>query len=395
MRFKTVVQNVVMTLTGVLIAWLLAEYVLFKPMMRLLPVHMYNHMVREFRVLGQSSKDGVMPQPGYVALMGDSFAQGKGDWFIETGYNRYAGFHSAHLLQKDLGRDVLTFGRSGSGSVEGLIVEPLQTERFLAREGVQLPEPSLILYYFYEGNDMEDNVMVLHSHLYPDRPEGFVPTRADLEQFVRRVERVHASGQPREPQDGFLFGSFILRLLRDKVWNPVTHLFVEHEPVWPTGSVNRFLVDGEAVTVPDHLQGAALQMPRERLERSLMLFDVSLEYARELYRDVPMMVVYVPAPLTCYEVVSAKVSTEYGSDRLFDASTVTERSDEIYAHVRAEAKKLGLPFIDTREALRRGARKELLHGPRDWRHLNRKGYEIFSRVVVDGIRQNGGLPPAQ
>ena len=48
-----------------------------------IPLTMYNALATEIRVLGQTSKVSVVPKD-YIALVGDSYAQGRGDWLKNT-----------------------------------------------------------------------------------------------------------------------------------------------------------------------------------------------------------------------------------------------------------------------------------------------------------------------
>lgn len=55
------------------------------------------------------------------------------------------------------------------------------------------------------------------------------------------------------------------------------------------------------------------------------------------------------------------------------------------ARIRAIAGKNGLDFIDTLPGLRAAASQALIHGPRDWDHFNKVGYEAFARAIVQGL----------
>jgi hypothetical protein len=67
----------------------------------------------------QSSKTEYVPRD-YIALIGDSNAQGMGDWLLETGGDLAKPHHSADVLHQVLSTDVVTLGRAASGSAEAL-----------------------------------------------------------------------------------------------------------------------------------------------------------------------------------------------------------------------------------------------------------------------------------
>lgn len=388
-RVRRVLGNVLLVLASLLACYLLLELVLFKALLPHLPKAAYHNMIRELRVLGQSSFNGTMPAAGFVAIAGDSNAQGKGDWFIDQGYNRTARYHSAHVLQELLGRDVLSFGRSGAGSVDGLLLEPVQIRAFLGRQGLELPQPSLLLAYFYEGNDIENNLDFLQRWLAPastnkqNDQEALQPPY--LENVLRPIMAEHADGRPRQWNDAPLCGNFILRSLRDTLRNVFTRKYIDIEQAVPPGEVNMARIQGRVVALPDRLQSPPLEYDNEQIRAGVAVLRASLNLLAEAFAPADVVVVYVPAPLSCYELVSPEVSTFYGEDELFPTPALYAASDALHARVSQAVKNLGLRCIDTRPALRQAALQAPIHGPRDWDHLNKAGYEALSRAIAGAL----------
>lgn len=156
------------------------------------------------RVLAQSSKRGAIPRD-YVAIVGDSYALGAGDWLVEVrrrlrrSGQRWAnpGFGSQHALRESLGRDVVSLGRAGAGNLSGWLAHPVSWIRFthgslLCRAG----PPDLIVAYFYAGNDLGDNLGELRRW---GRSEASLPR--DLDRASRRILRrqVRRDGAPGPP----------------------------------------------------------------------------------------------------------------------------------------------------------------------------------------------------
>src|SRR5882757_7364429 len=99
------------------------------------------YLPEDIRVFAQSSKAGVLPRDP-VLLLGDSYAQGYGDWLLESDPNRNDPFHSAHVIQRLSGRDVVALGESGAGSAEGMAAFPAITYADASRAWVlRLPPP--------------------------------------------------------------------------------------------------------------------------------------------------------------------------------------------------------------------------------------------------------------
>src|SRR5688572_29137633 len=97
---------------------------LFVPLaLPLTPLRIHAGLPRPLRPLAQPSKLGTVPAR-YVALLGDSYAQGAGDWLLSVNANRNPPFHSADLIHARTRRDVISFGASGAGSLRAKGTEP-------------------------------------------------------------------------------------------------------------------------------------------------------------------------------------------------------------------------------------------------------------------------------
>ncbi|MCM0754783.1 SGNH/GDSL hydrolase family protein [Desulfovibrio aminophilus] len=385
--------NLLLALTSVGLVYALVEFLLFPLLLPFLSPAAYHSFPRDMRLPGQTSKAGLLPRPGYLALAGDSYAQGKGDWFIDLGYDRASRFQAAHLLQDALGRDVVSFGRSGAGSVDGLILEPLQDLRAMRRRGLKIPDPGCLLLYFYEGNDLQNNGSFLRRYFDPFHPREDLRRPGVFRAFLDDMTTRFASGASTEPGDDLLFSNLVLRFLRDHVWYRLTRRVVDPDPPMPPGIVNAAVVGGRAVFLPDRLQAPPLDEPGA--DDSLFVFEQSVLYIRDALPKTRCVVVYVPSPLACYALSAARVRTYDRPDVDHTPAQVAAGSDQLAAHVRAFAEGNGLGFIDTRPEVRAAAARELLHGPRDWDHFNKAGYEAFARGIEDGLTRGACGPGAQ
>src|SRR5262249_2385788 len=112
-------------------------------------------------VLAQNTKAATVPR-NYVAILGDSYAEGLGDVLLKADDDDSHGFHPAHVIRELTGWDVVRFGKAGAGSAEAFVLLPSRV-----MNGSQcaifptIGDPDRILAYFFEGNDIEDNVRFL------------------------------------------------------------------------------------------------------------------------------------------------------------------------------------------------------------------------------------------
>jgi hypothetical protein len=161
---------------SVVLTYLFLELVGFRFLLPQLPLKLHVYLPREIRVLAQPSKRSTIPRD-YIALVGDSYAYGYGDWLLETDGRFNRGFHSADVIHRATGRDVITFGAAGAGSLTGLVSAPIGRLRYLQASWLYvLAEPSVIVVYFYSGNDFDDNLTDLQLRFHPNSPGNDVRT---------------------------------------------------------------------------------------------------------------------------------------------------------------------------------------------------------------------------
>ena len=138
---------------------------LFPKFIGKLPLRLYGLVDKDLRILAQSSKNNLLPK-GYIALTGDSYAIGAGDWLNEVRKSNFFGspdYSPAHLIFKKTGIDVVSFGQSGAGSFDGIWSEPITQFLYInSTRNFRLPPPKYFLIFFYEGNDVYDNIRFLN-----------------------------------------------------------------------------------------------------------------------------------------------------------------------------------------------------------------------------------------
>ena len=161
------IKNLMLFLTSIFFIIGVGEW-LFPKFIGKLPLRLYGLVDKDLRILAQNSKKNLLPKR-YIALTGDSYAVGAGDWLNEVRKSNFFGspdYSAAHLIHKKTGIDVVSFGRAGAGSFDGIWLEPVT--QFLYINSVRdykLSPPKDILIFFYEGNDIYDNIQFLQKNV--------------------------------------------------------------------------------------------------------------------------------------------------------------------------------------------------------------------------------------
>jgi len=394
--------NLLLAAASVAATLAFVELVLVPVLLDRLPLADHGRVVnRAVRMLAQSSKAGVLPRD-YVALMGDSYAEGEGDWHLGAAPGSNPAFHSAHLIRDRTGRDVLSFGHAGAGSLRGLVTEPTTRLAYLRRTArLEIEAPSDIVVYFYEGNDLDDNLEDLARRFDPHFAREDLRDPATFARFLEEVVIGEDLLHQKTERFRFVHNFYLLRSLR---WGLATAgepaEAQERTAMAPTARVyggrreqlsNHFVIDGEPVSLRLRLQAPPTELDAQELADGIFVFQQALGYLAELLPEARISVLYVPAPLSVYQLDADRVVVQVDHQRPdrpgeIPAASVHARSDLVCALVAEVAREKGMAFRDARPELRTAAARELVHGPLDWKHLNRVGYQALSEAVVPLLR---------
>ena len=83
------IKNLTLLLASFFLMMAFGEW-LFPKFIGKLPLRLYGLVDKDLRILAQSSKNNLLPK-GYIALTGDSYAVGAGDWLNEVRKSNFFG----------------------------------------------------------------------------------------------------------------------------------------------------------------------------------------------------------------------------------------------------------------------------------------------------------------
>ena len=399
-KLKSISINLGLSLISIILFILMMELV-FPKILHKLPLPFYLGLGKDYKILGQYHKKSVIPVD-YIAIVGDSHALGSGDWYLQVVKKHkltQGDYHSAHILYNKTGRDVLSFGALGSGSLRGLVLKPISYfKHFNLLRDFELKQPKEILVYFFEGNDLSDNMIDIYNH-YRDnydmaRLYDYEYFKTFIEKEILSTDRIYRG---EVPYKNWLFSRFLVESVGDNIYNeikPGIKKFKQVSPnfsgkVSPTNS-DIAKVGGKELPIPHSTQQPALNLNEEQTRQAIYVFEQSLKYMAEFFNESKITIVYIPSPIAVYKWASPTITIVGGTLSPVGVTPVVrvyQRSDEIFQQIKTIAEKYNHPLIDTRPLLRATALKEPVHGPRDWYHPNKKGYE----AIAQGILENTSL----
>ena len=96
------------------------------------------------------------------------------------------------------------------------------------------------------------------------------------------------------------------------------------------------------------------------------------------------MVGYIPSVMTVYDWLEpVQIQTYHTSAIMWTSNTVNAaRNRLLVGRVAALCQQPSCRLCDASAYLRAEAQRALLHGPRDWKHLNRAGNEALAQAFT-------------
>jgi hypothetical protein len=381
--------NAALSVVSFLLTYLVCELLFFR---LLLPSMSYNirpHLPDRADFFMQNSKSRYVPHD-YIALLGDSYAAGVGDWLLAGGGIADKPYHSANVIHDLTGRDVASFGRVNIGSAQAMVQ---RVARILDDDGCYLfPEietPARFVVYFYEGNDFADNYELLLNDVKPHGGELGARVGAQVDAFLRdryaRPSRWACHGH---------FGDMLWRMGRYAV------KYAGRPPpavIDLPATINPVVLGG-ATRMAGDFQAPPLLMSETEIGAAVTVYARSLAWLRGRFPAVPIMVVYVPSAPSVYrhggDTVTLKQvfapgdpagpTFKYGLKA--SPAAIYAVSETACSAIR-DATPEGVAFIDARPAFRKVAATAFLHGPRDWNHPNELGYRTLGALVAARLEQ--------
>jgi len=360
---------------------------------RYLPLRLQQYLPQEIRPLAASSKNGLIPQD-YILIVGDSYAAGFGDWYLDQNKWENPKYSSAHCINTITDIDVLAIAQNGASSIGGMVVTPLITMSKI-KNRFSINDPTNILIYFYEGNDLSDNISDLKN-----RPSSHInyinEDRIKKEEFFLHLDYISSLNDFSWIKSRLLFSRFFKRLLIS-VLKPKNVYNYSNNNQFATqidsnvnlDHKNIVSINGLYYKLIDKLQSPALSLEKKEVDDGITIFEYCIEYFIKQFPNSKISIVYIPSPLSCYNLlsdVSIQIQSEKNKKIFYSKEFCLERSDFISNRVDNIAKKYNLNFINPLEYMKSFG--SILHGPKDKKHFNKKGYELLSEFIVTKLFNN-------
>jgi hypothetical protein len=289
----------------------------------------------EFTFNSKGYRGSSTPATAEVALVGDSFVEG---WYVSDGET------AADWLAGIIGRSVANLGQSGYGSLQELKV--------IEHDAIPL-HPRMLVWFFYEGNDLYDDGSFEDTMLY-----------------LR-----HAAGTPEEIARGMGYGRTRFRDASFTVnaFNAIRRLL---DPIVPNAAPyhgtfrdaqrgpREIYFAGEAVSEWGSYEESRLNRAEEALKEGKRLCDAA---------HVHLLVAYVPVKFRVYhDYCEFRPGSPCRAWRLWD---LPQRMQEF-------CRRAGMDFLDLTGPLQEAARAgRLTYGAADT-HWDVAAHQIAAKQIA-------------
>ena len=369
--WRNMFVNAAIVVVSLTVSYLVFSFITFRILLPNWSLNVRPYFTEMVDVLVQNSKAGYVPHD-YIALLGDSYAAGHGDWLLSAKGNRAKDFHSAHVLHDLTGRDVITLGRAGAGSAQAMVRQPSRVFGEHCFFFPKLEAPRQVFVYFYEGNDLYDNI-VLIQRVAPR-------TSGDARAAVIRHVEANYTASPRL----HCLGQFA------KTVSSTARFLISYRNDGPgLRSASNRIVTARGIEPTDKLQQPGA-LDAADTELALWLFDYALAWLQRNFPTTVVTMVYLPAPASIYRYAVPWVETPTGGGS--SPEQIYTPSQKMCQEIRALSLARGVRFIDMRPFLRAAAAERPIHGPRDWEHFNEVGYRALGQGLARMLDHPASTP---
>ena len=313
----------------------------------------------------------------HIALLGDSYAAGTGDWMASVS-SMQEPYYSGSVIEEQIDRRVISYARPGGSNADTLVETIAEIKK---AHGCFLygppPQPQQLIVYFYEGNDLTDNMNDLKSLVMSQG--GKASSRKASEWIAALLDAKQANGSSK----GCI--SYINATIYNLAKNLLRSLGLSKND-GPTYNKSAISVRGSAAnfSIPVPNQGPVVTLKDGERLLAVEIFRQSMFRLKMSYPGTPISVVYIPAPTSIYELEGNEIELRsIGIAPVsYPIAKIWPRSAAICKEIELALGELDLKLFDATPQLRAKARDGLLHGPQDPVHFNKAGQTVLGQAVA-------------
>ena len=411
-------NNLSLVLVSILITLVGIEWLLWRPNLTLVPPYLQAQLGR-IALFAQTSKVASRPRSDYVMLVGDSYAEGLGDWMMQALAQNRSKYNAAHVLHDIVGRDVLSIGMRGGNPLDTYVRRTTEVMIGINQYvDIRLAGPRDLVVFFFEGNDVSDNTALFNFSLSGTYP----PTCPLDDSCIDRVIAELSAITVRETERRWHFfrnlsvvdtATKLVKIMA-KNFMRGQGIFQSDDPAYYVGNNykehwERYDVSPTRVRVGRHSGAYPAETVEpfafhsaDEIEGAANVFGRSLAYIKAYLKPERVFAVYIPSPVIAYHLETPvkirdrirfnRTQERPGEPVEFTEDELIVKSQAICTAVEARANLSSAVFVDMRSGLRAlTAEKGYAHGPNDPGHFNERGYIALAEALAEALKTGNGV----
>ena len=287
-------------------------------------------------------------------ILGDSNAFGLGDSFIDDDYNYSIGHNLYNLTNKKA--NFINLGFPGGGS------QVIYKNYLNFKKKIKI-KPKKIIYLFYEGNDLENNIIYNNNYTFNNKVKAKLRYYFPLFTFTKN-------------QIVSLKNEFQKKFYNSKKNNIIGKRKYLNQ-------IN--LVDKKKI-LRRTLQSPPIELNQEDLKISLNILFKTLTNLKKDTEDIT--VIYLPAPSSALDLKNPVYFEKYFKNSTREFATV-EELEKLSEYIKLKIENFSLEkdiyFLDMTSILKNHSFKLEIYGPKDYSHFNKNGYLIISEEIFNEV----------
>lgn len=348
MKSKELKINLLLTFLSLFVFIIILNFILFfsnkqihqtkisKNIMTLLPIEMSYYYSDTYNKLENIN-----------VILGDSHAFGSGDAFLNDDYNYSIGHFLYNHFEKK--KNFLNIGFPGAGSQKIY-------HNYLNFKKKTNIKPNKIIYLFYEGNDLENNIKYKNKN-------SFVKKLIKIKYYFPIVTLTEN----------------LLTNIKNKIINKIN----KTKNVNTTKNKSNRINFKNNINILDlSLQSPPIELSDHDLNLSLNIFFKTLTNLKDKTKDI--ILVYLPAPTSILNLENPIYFQKYFNKNNQTSST-KEELERLSKNIRLKIKNFSLKqeikFLDMTDILKKKSLELEIYGPKDYKHFNKYGYKIISNQI--------------
>ena len=116
-----------------------------------------------------------------------------------------------------------------------------------------------------------------------------------------------------------------------------------------------------------------------------MFLRKSIARLASFFSQSKINIIYIPSPVSSYDIVSSHIHSKgYMQDvDVAETGVVEAKHIKLCKAIKRFAEFNEFSFINTTKSLRHATLSDFIHGPVDWDHFNKRGYQVLSDNIAE------------